>query len=301
MSKFKKYIDTLADSCKEAIQQMTNITIGTILIKEVDSEKETYPIAHKMAYFNNNKQIGGDFVLAFGNESTAIMLATGIGGQMGLSSFTQFDDDVVDLLNEFLNVVVGNAISKWDEAGLSVKFETPVLKKDIVLTGELVAPVYKITIEIKSNQDQLDELSQDLILYVTFIEAKGKNMKNMRILVVEDSKVMRGVIVKTLEEEGCKVKDAGDGVEAIDIHETFSPDLTLMDINMPNMGGLEAIENIRNDDPKAKFIIFSSSSKKEEVVTAGALGVMGYLIKPIKPELLVEKIKEILGINSSLT
>jgi CheY-like chemotaxis protein/CheY-specific phosphatase CheX len=297
MSEFKQYLDILADSCEQTIQQMTEMAIDGISIEDVECENETYPIAHEMAYFDSNETVDGIFMLALGNEATAVMLASAIGTQIGLSEFKQFNDDAADLLNEFINVVVGRAISGWDDAGFTVEFETPVFKKDIVLTDTPRSQLYRITIGIKSDTLQADESSHNLILYVTFVERVENSLENVKILVVDDSRVIRGVIARTLKKEGCKLEEAEDGEEAITIHNNFHPDLTMMDINMPKKNGLETIAHIRKFDTEANFIILSSSSKREEVLTAKSLGVLDYIIKPIKPELLVDRINNVLGKN----
>lgn len=87
---------------------------------------------------------------------------------------------------------------------------------------------------------------------------------------------MRSLIANVLKKEGAIVKEAivkeaNDGEEAVKAHKMFNPDLTLMDINMPKLNGLEAIAQIKNFHPDSKFIILSSSSRKEEIVTAKTL------------------------------
>lgn len=116
--------------------------------------------------------------------------------------------------------------------------------------------------------------------------------------MVEDSRVMRSIIVNTLTKAGSNVKEAENGLEAIAAHRNFRPHLTLMDINMPKMGGLDAIAHIRKAKSKAKFIILSSSSRKDEVLQAKAMNVLGYLLKPIQPGTLIEKINAIMARNS---
>ena len=130
------------------IEQMTKMEIGNVRIEEIEKQVEKYPIAHSMVYMDNDKKVNGDFVLGFGDEPTALKLASAIGEQMGLSPFEQFDNDASDLLNEFINVVVGRAISEWDAQGLSVELEPPVFKKDVEIQCESVTEAFKIIIDI---------------------------------------------------------------------------------------------------------------------------------------------------------
>jgi two-component system chemotaxis response regulator CheY len=100
--------------------------------------------------------------------------------------------------------------------------------------------------------------------------------------VVDDSKVVRGILAKAIKQEGANVEFAGDGFEALEKYQIFRPDLTIMDINMPKMGGLDSIVKIREYDQNAKFIILTSSSRKDEIITAQTLKVVSYVVKPFK-------------------
>ena len=114
-----------------------------------------------------------------------------------------------------------------------------------------------------------------------------------RILVVDDSRMMRNIVTKILKKSGFKVEQAKDGQEAIEKHKTFNPDLTIMDLVMPKMGGLDAIIEIQELDPEAKFVVLTSSSRKDEVVTAKTLNVLSYILKPLRVEDFSARIKEV--------
>ena len=110
--------------------------------------------------------------------------------------------------------------------------------------------------------------------------------------MVEDSAVIRNIIAKTLEQYGFTVKQAEHGQRAQEIYPTFNPQLVLMDLVMPHMGGLEAMEGIRKMDPAARFIVLTSSARKDEVLAARSIGVAAYLIKPFNPELLMREVNK---------
>ncbi len=115
------------------------------------------------------------------------------------------------------------------------------------------------------------------------VDAFFKNtLQDKRILVVDDSSVIRGIIAKALEQREAIVELAEDGLAAIEKYKSFQPDLTIMDINMPRLSGLDSILRIRAFNPQAKFIILSSSSRKDEVVTAKTLNVHAYVLKPFR-------------------
>jgi two-component system chemotaxis response regulator CheY len=138
-----------------------------------------------------------------------------------------------------------------------------------------------------------DKKNNCLTIMVTFTKIMKNKPLQKRILVVDDSAVMRGIAAKTLEKSGFKVEQAKDGQEAIEKYEIFKPDLTIMDLVMPKMGGLDAIIEIRESDPEAKFVMFTSSSKKDEVMAAKTLNVLSYIIKPLNLDDFSLKIKKV--------
>jgi len=195
-------------------------------------------------------------------------------------------------LNEFLNVVVGRTISDWDSIGLKVKFGTPVYKKNYKSDVSNSIHGYIIILDIKDTE--IENTTENIVLRVDFTEKNESKIKGKRILLVDDSRVMRNIISQVLTAEGANIKEAENGEVAAKIYRTFKPDLTLMDINMPIMGGFEAIVKIREFDVTSKFIILSSSSRKDEIIQANKLKVSGYLVKPAQPEQLIERVSAIL-------
>ena len=118
-----------------------------------------------------------------------------------------------------------------------------------------------------------------------------------RILVVDDSAVMRRNIIHTLTHAGHEiVAQASDGGQAYNLYKTNSPDLVTMDINMPEVNGLEAVKRIIADFPKAKIIMVSALDQKHMVLDALKCGAKHYIIKPINPENLVAVVNKILGV-----
>jgi DNA-binding NarL/FixJ family response regulator len=118
-----------------------------------------------------------------------------------------------------------------------------------------------------------------------------------RILVVDDSAVMRRNIIHTLTHAGHEiVAQASDGGQAYNLYKTNSPDLVTMDINMPEVNGIEAVKRIIADFPKAKIIMVSALDQKHMVLEALKCGAKHYIIKPINPENLVVVVNKILGV-----
>jgi len=117
-----------------------------------------------------------------------------------------------------------------------------------------------------------------------------------KILAVDDSTSMRQMVTFTLQSAGYQVKDAKDGVEALEIAQSEQFDVVISDVNMPNMNGIELVKALRNL-PAYKFVPIlmltteSSTEKKQEGREAGATG---WIVKPFNPDKLLATIKRVI-------
>jgi two-component system, chemotaxis family, chemotaxis protein CheY len=89
--------------------------------------------------------------------------------------------------------------------------------------------------------------------------------------------------------------EAGDGLTAISEFDRTHPDIVLMDITMPQMEGIEAAERIVQQHPEARVVMVSSVGYQENIVAALQRGARHFVQKPVKPEVLYEVIKYVLG------
>ena len=125
---------------------------------------------------------------------------------------------------------------------------------------------------------------------------RTKDKKPVRYLVVDDSVFARKNIMKLIESFGGQLAgEAGDGCTAITEYERTKPDVVLMDITMPQMEGIEAVERIMRQHPEARIIMVSSVGYQENVVSALQKGARHFIQKPVKPEVLYEVIRYVLG------
>jgi NarL family two-component system response regulator LiaR len=108
----------------------------------------------------------------------------------------------------------------------------------------------------------------------------------IRILVVDDHPVVRQGLRAFLDtrEDMAVVGEAGDGEAAVAEAARLRPDVILMDLLMPGIGGLEAIGRIRTADPAARILVLTSFSSADQVVPAVRAGAAGYLLKDAAPE-----------------
>ena len=118
----------------------------------------------------------------------------------------------------------------------------------------------------------------------------------MKALVVDDSMVMRKVLIGALTQAGISDTDqAADGKEAIAAVLKTDYDLVLMDWNMPNCLGIDAVKAIRAAGKKVPIIMVTTEAEKARVIEALKSGANNYIIKPFEPAAIVSKIKEVLG------
>ncbi len=118
----------------------------------------------------------------------------------------------------------------------------------------------------------------------------------MKALVVDDSAVMRKVLIGALGRANITdVDQASDGQEAVKAAEAADYDLVLMDWNMPNMLGIDAVKAIRANGKKMPIIMVTTEAEKSRVVDALKAGATNYVIKPFEPATIVSKIQEVLA------
>ncbi|HLL87808.1 MAG TPA: response regulator [Tepidisphaeraceae bacterium] len=117
----------------------------------------------------------------------------------------------------------------------------------------------------------------------------------MKILLVDDSKTMRGIQKKVLGgmDPSTEFAEAGDGLEALTVIAATPGgfNLILIDWNMPNMDGITLVGKIREKDKKTPLIMATTEAEKTRVLEAIRAGVNNYLVKPFTPDTLLEKVK----------
>ena len=119
--------------------------------------------------------------------------------------------------------------------------------------------------------------------------------EKIRILVVDDHMLMRvGLVSAASDQPDMQVVAAMEsGEEAIDAYRIHRPDITLLDLRMPGMSGLETIRALRTTFPGARIIVFSNSARGEEVYQALKLGAAGFVVKDMKLERLLDAIRQV--------
>lgn len=121
-------------------------------------------------------------------------------------------------------------------------------------------------------------------------------MKQQKILVVDDEPDILELVQYNLEKEGFAVRTASNGVEAIDLASQWSPHLILLDVMMPEMDGMETCIKIRENAKLDHAVIAFLTARSEDYsqIAGFDAGADDYITKPIKPRVLLSRIKALL-------
>jgi two-component system chemotaxis response regulator CheY len=121
---------------------------------------------------------------------------------------------------------------------------------------------------------------------------KGK----LKILIAEDSNHVRMGLKDILHWHGCEVVgEAESGAKALELFKKLSPDITIVDITMPKMSGIDVLKAIRAEDPKATVIMLAAMNEQNKVIDAMRFGAYDFFIKPVQSERVLEAIEELRG------
>jgi len=120
-------------------------------------------------------------------------------------------------------------------------------------------------------------------------------MEKIRLLIIDDHPMMREALITALADEKDMdvIGEAGDGVEGVRLVEEYKPDVTLLDLLMPGLDGLEAMGRILETDPEARILVVTSLEDEDKVLAAIQAGALGYFPKTAPRTYLLEAIRKV--------
>jgi NarL family two-component system response regulator LiaR len=126
--------------------------------------------------------------------------------------------------------------------------------------------------------------------------------ETIRILIADDHAIVRkGLITLIASEPGIEiVGEAIDGVEVVLKARSLKPDVILLDMIMPRQNGLEAIKQIKHENPEARILVITSFAEDQMLFPAIKAGALGYLLKDSHPNQLLQAIRDVYKGESSL-
>jgi DNA-binding NarL/FixJ family response regulator len=124
-----------------------------------------------------------------------------------------------------------------------------------------------------------------------------KKEKSIRILVADDHYIVRiGLVALVNTEPDMEVvAEAADGAQAVEYYEKFQPDLVLMDSRMPMKNGIEALKEIRKQNPAARVLMLTAYDGDHDITRALAAGAQGYVLKNSTGDKLIPAIRAVAG------
>ena len=125
----------------------------------------------------------------------------------------------------------------------------------------------------------------------------------MKILIFEDNVLMQQSLCELLQEEsGFTVAGTYENAANIDtLYQIHQPDLLLMDIDMPEVNGLQGLEKLKSRFPEAKVLIFTVFEENDKVLNAICLGANGYILKSSSAQKIIESINDVINGGAPLT
>ena len=114
-----------------------------------------------------------------------------------------------------------------------------------------------------------------------------------KALIVDDAGIMRAKLREILETKYYVIAEASTGTEAVELYEKYKPDFVTMDISMPDMNGIEALEKIKNIDPEAKVVMISAAGQIKNVYDCARKGAKTFIVKPFEREKVIKEIDKL--------
>lgn len=129
---------------------------------------------------------------------------------------------------------------------------------------------------------------------VLSLRSNYRNMKKIKLLLVEDEVILAGVVKETLEGNGFQIMHAENGIQGWEQYLSFRPEICVVDIMMPKKDGLALVKDIRAVDEQTPIIFLTAKSETQDVIKGLQTGADDYIRKPFSLEELILRIKTLL-------
>lgn len=247
------------------------------------------------------QKITGDhqiYVAFAGTDSTdgILRLASGYAKE----NFTQINSHVFDAIGEFTNICSGLLATNLSEKDIDIDMEAPFAYVDQKMTGKgYIVPVHLCGRELELFISVDEEITLGEKPYEMKIEKKAGSAVTAdskgTIVIVDDSALIRRTLRDLVESAGYTVVAEGtNGEEGLEAYEEYKPDLITLDITMPVMDGVEALEKIMAADPEAKVIMITAAGQQQKVIKALRVGAAKFIMKPFNRDEVLNALQEII-------
>lgn len=237
------------------------------------------------------QRTSGDYELyiAFAEEEENggfAALAAAFAGGKGKAEQTAAD--AYDAVCEFVNCNSGLFAADVSNRGISMDMEPAFVYENQKVTGKVYAlPVYieNRKLQLLLAVDSKVELGQvPLELSAEFsVCRQNADASQSTILVVDDSRMSRRLLRAILEEGGYTgIVEAANGEEGLEAYRQYHPAIVTMDITMPKMDGIKALEQIKAYDSEAKVVMITAAGQQHKIIEALKLGAAKFITKPFE-------------------
>jgi DNA-binding NtrC family response regulator len=122
-------------------------------------------------------------------------------------------------------------------------------------------------------------------------KVRAINMEGWKVLLVDDEKEFVSTLAERLRLRGIQADETGSGEEALRLISEAAPQVVVLDVMMPGMGGLEVLKRVKSTHPEIEVILLTGIGSTKEAVEGMKLGAFDFLMKPLQIEELIEKIR----------
>jgi len=150
----------------------------------------------------------------------------------------------------------------------------------------------------KKNKPNNNTWKSHAIMALYYIKKMKGCVYMKKVLIVDDAKFMRLIIKNILEKNNFVIAgEAGDGIEAVNQYKVLKPDIVTMDITMPKMSGIEAVQKITEYDPNALIVMVTAMGQASDVKESIANGAKSFIIKPFDEDIVITTLNKLLETN----
>ncbi|MCR5210699.1 MAG: response regulator [Lachnospiraceae bacterium] len=231
------------------------------------------------------------------DEGAFLQVANGFSGH----EMDTVSEDAYDSVGEFINVSCGLFASEMSRKEMSVDMEPPLAFSGQKASGDFyVVPVVlcdrRMELLISVNSDFVageNPIKTGSAVH-SFVSSSEEH-EGKRILIVDDSRMSRQMLRNILEKAGFKiVGEAENGRAGVEAYKECKPDAVTLDITMPEMDGIEALEHIIKDDPGANAVMITAAGQQDKLIKALRIGAKRFISKPFNEEEIIKNIHEVL-------
>ncbi|MGD9124664.1 MAG: response regulator [Desulfarculaceae bacterium] len=281
-----EHLKVLADSAGQVFQEMTDAKVVETVYKREQRLVDRYALALAIPFQRRQSGAKGQLVLGFQDETNAALVASAIAENQNLPPVDGYDATATDLLSNYLSRVMDHCLQAWRAAGFAPSFGSPKTGLDLSMrvNDGLATRPYVVIINLAIGW---------VVLNFTVKEETAKPL-GKKILVVDKSKVIRGLLHNALSGVGCQVVEAKGASDAVKMYSEHDPDLTLIDLFSLEQDRLMPLFQEMRQSGQSKLIVLTEAENGAAPAGMSSLSGVTCLQKPVRMDQLMDMVKQAL-------